>query len=145
MKKEKGFTLIELLIAMAIVGILAAVAIPAYGDFITRSRRADAVANLQNLVNTLENCYSLNQDYRQCFGDIGGNNGAFANTNLQEDVQKYYVVDRTAYVRQNDFRLVIEATGGQAQRDQECLFLGVDRNGVRYGGNAANTIDRNCW
>ena len=53
MKKDKGFTLIELLIAVAIVGILAAVAVPAYGDYIARSRRAEAISNLQNLVNTL--------------------------------------------------------------------------------------------
>lgn len=144
MKKDKGFTLIELLIAVAIVGILAAVAIPAYGDYIARSRRAEAISNLQNLVNTLENCYSLNQDYRLCFS-IGGNNGAFTNAQLKDDVRRFYQVDATSRVDRNTFRLELDAIGSQRSRDADCRFLGIDRNGVKYGGPGANDIDTNCW
>lgn len=143
MKKDKGFTLIELLIAVAIVGILAAVAIPAYGDYIARSRRADAISNLQNLVNVLENCYSLNQSYATC---LNGANGAFVNADLKADVVRYYQVDaQNSNVTVNDFTLAISARDGQAQKDADCAFLGVNRNGVKFGGNAANTIDNICW
>lgn len=60
MKKQQGFTLIELMIAVAIVGILAAVAIPQYQNYIARSQASEAVSLLSGLKTPVVEHYSIN-------------------------------------------------------------------------------------
>ena len=54
---QKGFTLIELMIVVAIIGILAAVAIPAYGDYTARAQAAEAMTILDGLKTPMTEAY----------------------------------------------------------------------------------------
>lgn len=58
-----GFTLIELMIVIAIIAILATIALPAYQDYVTRSRIAEAVAALAAKRASVEQFYDNNRTY----------------------------------------------------------------------------------
>ncbi|WP_414979244.1 pilin [Congregibacter sp.] len=53
MKRQQGFTLIELMIVIAIVGILAAIALPAYQDYTVRARMSEPLARLAEAKTTI--------------------------------------------------------------------------------------------
>ena len=75
-KTQQGFTLIELMIVVAIIGILASIAIPAYQDYMTRSKWAKSIASMS----------ALKLAVAECLNDQGG---VVANCSTLSNLSQY--------------------------------------------------------
>lgn len=111
-RRSRGFTLIEVMVVVAIVAILASIALPAYNDYINRSRARNAGNDLASLSLILENLYQRTLAYPagdKTAADYISDNGAPAWAGSQEDFFDYSVV-----VTATEYTLTATGTGSSA-------------------------------
>ncbi|MDE1927568.1 MAG: type IV pilin protein [Burkholderiales bacterium] len=130
----RGFTLIELMVAVAVVGILAAIAYPSYLGQIQKSRRADARAALVAAAQALERFYSERSTYA---GATLGSSGVYPAASQNG----YYTLSITAQSAAG-FTLAATPTGNQAS--DACDVFTYDQTGTK--GNSGGTLGAaSCW
>lgn len=110
---QKGFTLVELLITIAIVGILTAVALPSYRDYVRRGSIPEALAALADYRIKLESYY---QDYRNYGGADGscGTNATAAWKDFKGPAGSKFEFECTTAAGGQEFTVRAKGLGGTA-------------------------------
>ena len=135
--RSQGFSLIELLIAVAIIGILAAIAIPMYSDYVTRSRRADGQASLLQVAQVLERCYTQFSKYNDNSCSV-----VSSGTVNETSDQGFYVISASGgALTESTFTLTATPQNEQAD-DTDCTTLTLTHLGEQ---NATGNDTDSCW
>lgn len=116
-KRQAGFTLIELMIAVAIVGILTAVALPSYKNYMTRTRLTEAFTSLAAVQPKMEQHWANNRSYAGF--DAAGlrlmpSNSANFTYTLTTGTASAYLVTATGRGSAADFIFTIDQNGSRA-------------------------------
>lgn len=144
-RRNAGFTLIELIVAMVIVAVLVAIAVPSYYDKVLKSHRTEAKTALLDLAGREERFFNTNNQYSATPSDLGyGPLGANFPMNVGSN---YYQVNIavTAYaagppVTLPGYTITATAIGNQT-KDTPCATFTLTSTGVQT--SAPNPTD--CW
>jgi type IV pilus assembly protein PilE len=137
----RGFTLVELVCAMAVGAILAAVSLPSFHSMVLKTRRADGLATVTQLVLKQERHRADHMAY-----------GTLATLQQPALTSNGHYAVSLHDVNANGYRLLLQAQGTQ-QADARCRYLQLQVQGlnqVKSSGSTAavdNTVtdNRTCW
>ena len=141
MRRKRGFTLIELMIVVAIIAILAAIAIPWWGRYTYRARRAEGQNLLMHIAQMEERFYTNNNHYPLTASSLGYSN----NTPVSEN--GYYQASIANPASSTGQGYVATAKPLNAQKNDACGNLSIDNTGQKLPAptNTSANSNGSCW
>lgn len=138
-RNQAGFSLVELMVVVAVVGILAGIAMPAYRQYVLQTNRTDAVRGLTLNAQILQRCYAQNFTFTPaapapaCTASLSGTS---ANNN--------YTLAVTTLTN-NTYLLTATPKGAQV-KDTTCASFTLDQTGNQQALDTSNNNQTlTCW
>jgi len=142
MKRSLGFSLIELLIVIAVIGIIASFAMPAYRDYVTRGKLVEAFSALSDLRVRLEQYYQDNRNYGSTAATCG----------VVEPTSRYFAISCNWRAGGSNQSSTATATGIASEGMDGFVYTITEANAratTITGGSAADnagwTGNAACW
>ncbi|HWT28900.1 MAG TPA: type IV pilin protein [Methylophilaceae bacterium] len=126
---SSGFTLIELMVVVAIVGVLASIAMPAYSRYVQRSKAAEATSALSDWRNRMERFFQDNRTYTGACAAATPTGIKYFTMSCVETAQTY----------------TLTATGKADQGMSGFTFTLDQNNSKQTTAYPGSTVPANCW